>query len=100
MRLRSLAGDELAALAVAVPAFADLLVVPTPPADRYVVHRAIRGLLERLAGTRGLVVCLDDLHWAGTGSFEALADRGVPGEAERDQDLADGRGLVNAVGGA
>ena len=73
VRLRRLAGDGLAALAVAVPAFADLLAVPTPPAERYVVHRAIRGLLERLAGTRGLVVCLDDLHWADPASLDLVA---------------------------
>ena len=27
-------------------------------------HRALRDLLERLAATRPLVVCLDDVHWA------------------------------------
>ena len=46
---------------------------PAPPAERYVVHRAMRGLLERLAGARRLVLCLDDVHWADPASLELLA---------------------------
>ena len=37
------------------------------------MHRAIRGLLERLAGTCGLVVCLDDVHWADPASLDLVA---------------------------
>ena len=72
-RVRGLAGDELAALAVALPAFAELLGRPAPPAERYVVHRALRGLLERLAAPRPLVLCLDDLHWADPASHDLVA---------------------------
>src|SRR5262249_28386996 len=32
--------------------------------ERYRTHRAIRALLEQLAGTRPLVLVLDDMHWA------------------------------------
>ena len=34
---------------------------------------ALRDLLERLAATRPLVLCLDDVHWADPASVEALA---------------------------
>ena len=37
------------------------------------MHRALRELLERLAATRPLVSCLDDVHWAGPASIDALA---------------------------
>ena len=40
--------------------------------ERYRSHRAVRLLLERLAGTRPLVLVLDDVHWADSGSFELL----------------------------
>ncbi len=44
---------------------------PTPAAARrFHVHRALRDLLERLAGRRGTVVVLDDLHWADEGSLQ------------------------------
>jgi predicted ATPase len=72
-RLGRLAGSGLAALAVALPAFADVLGGPAPPAERYLVHRAMRSLLERLATSRPLVVCLDDVHWADPASLELVA---------------------------
>ena len=72
-RLRRLAGDDLAPLAAALPAFAGALGTPAPPAERYLVHRALRGLLERLATPRPLVLCLDDLHWADPASLDLLA---------------------------
>jgi predicted ATPase len=72
-RLHALAGGDLAALAVALPAFGDLLDAPAPPAERYVVHRAMRGLLERLAATRPLVLCLDDVHWTDPASLDLIA---------------------------
>ena len=37
------------------------------------MHRALRGLLTRLAGARPLVLCLDDVHWADPASLELLA---------------------------
>ena len=41
--------------------------------ERYRAHRAARTLLERLAEAGGLVLVLDDLHWADTASVELLA---------------------------
>ena len=41
--------------------------------ERYRIHRAVALLLERLAAYRPLVLVLDDLHWADSGSFELLA---------------------------
>ncbi len=72
-RLQWLAADELAPLAVALPAFAALHDEPPAAADRYVVHRALRGVLERLATPRPLVLCLDDIHWADPASLDLLA---------------------------
>lgn len=47
---------------------------PTPLLDeRHRVHDAVRELLERLAERRPLVMTLDDLHWADTGSIDLLA---------------------------
>jgi DNA-binding CsgD family transcriptional regulator len=40
--------------------------------ERYRTHRAVRALLEGLAGTRPLVLVLDDFHWADSGSVELL----------------------------
>jgi ATP/maltotriose-dependent transcriptional regulator MalT len=40
--------------------------------ERYRIHRAVRELLERLAATQPLVLVLDDLHWADSGSIELL----------------------------
>ena len=40
--------------------------------ERYRTHRAVRALLERLAATRPLVLVLDDLHWADSGTVELL----------------------------
>lgn len=41
-------------------------------AERYRLHRAVRALLEALAAGRGLVLILDDLHWADGGSAELV----------------------------
>ena len=40
--------------------------------ERYRTHRAVRALLEALARPRPLVLVLDDLHWADSGSIELL----------------------------
>ena len=40
--------------------------------ERYRLHRAVRALLEELAGPKPLVLILDDLHWADSGSLELL----------------------------
>ncbi|MEW2353938.1 AAA family ATPase [Spirillospora sp. NPDC029432] len=39
---------------------------------RYQLHRAVRHLLERLAAGTGLVLLLDDVHWADDASIELL----------------------------
>lgn len=41
-------------------------------AERYRLHRAVRALLEALAEPSGLVVLLDDVHWADPASVELL----------------------------
>jgi DNA-binding NarL/FixJ family response regulator len=41
--------------------------------DRHHTHRALRDLLERLAGRRALVVWMDDVQWADPASVAALA---------------------------
>src|SRR3954470_17469170 len=40
--------------------------------ERYRTHRAVRELLELLAESQPLVLVLDDLHWADSGSVELL----------------------------
>ena len=40
--------------------------------ERYRTHRAVRELLELLAATKPLVLILDDLHWADSGSIELI----------------------------
>jgi DNA-binding CsgD family transcriptional regulator len=40
--------------------------------ERYRSHRAVRALLEQLASAQGLVLLLDDLHWADPASVELL----------------------------
>src|SRR4051794_24440597 len=42
------------------------------PAERFRHHRAVRGLLERLAERRPLALILDDLHWADDASVELV----------------------------
>jgi DNA-binding NarL/FixJ family response regulator len=46
--------------------------VETPQHERYRTHRAVRALLELLAATKPLVLELDDLHWADSGSVELV----------------------------
>ncbi|HEX5902681.1 MAG TPA: AAA family ATPase [Actinomycetota bacterium] len=43
-----------------------------PQHERYRSHRAIRDLLERLAGPRPFVLVLDDVQWADSASLELL----------------------------
>ena len=41
--------------------------------ERYRIHRAVRELLERLASSKPVVLVLDDVHWADSGSIELLS---------------------------
>lgn len=40
--------------------------------ERYRTHRAVRRLFEAMAASKPLVLLLDDLHWADSGSIELL----------------------------
>ena len=63
--------EDLPALGATFPALrahADGGVV-----ERHQLHRAVRSLLERLAAPRGLVLLLDDLHWADPASIALVA---------------------------
>ncbi|MBP2476642.1 DNA-binding CsgD family transcriptional regulator [Crossiella equi] len=56
--------------AAVFPAFGD--GVEHPGAERNVLHRAVRAALEAATGRRGLLVVLDDLHWADAATLELL----------------------------
>lgn len=43
-----------------------------PAADRFGLHRSVAGLLAQLGRPGGLVVALDDVHWADPASLELL----------------------------
>lgn len=43
-----------------------------PAADRFGLHRSVAALLAQLGGAGGLVVALDDVHWADPASLELL----------------------------
>ena len=71
-RLSHLGVTDAAALSVALPALVGGAGEPAA-SDRHRTHRALRDLLERLAGARPLVLSLDDVHWADSASVDALA---------------------------
>lgn len=64
--------DRLARCAAVLPSLAEHTETPAGQAARYRLHRAIGALLGLLAGDRGLVLILDDLHWADAASLELL----------------------------
>jgi DNA-binding NarL/FixJ family response regulator len=72
--LRGMPDDELADLAVALPAVARMTgVAPAAAVERHRVARAVRGLLARLAAQRPLTLLLDDVHWADPASADVIA---------------------------
>jgi ATP/maltotriose-dependent transcriptional regulator MalT len=74
--LRALGDRRVSLLGIAEPdALGPVLPALARPAaaDRHRVHRALRDLLERLAGPRPVVLWLDDLHWADGASVDAVA---------------------------
>ena len=71
-RLSRLGLADPAGLAAVLPALADV-AGQAAPGDRHRTHRALRGLLERLAAARPVVLWMDDVHWADPASLEALA---------------------------
>jgi DNA-binding NarL/FixJ family response regulator len=83
-RLHGLGGDRLGDLARVFPALAryDTAGSGVLQDAAYRANRAIRALLERLADPQGIVLVLDDLHWADQESIAFLAhvlDRPVKG---------------------
>jgi DNA-binding CsgD family transcriptional regulator len=70
-RLQRLGVERVEDLAGIFPALGDSGQA-TVADDRFRAHRAVRELLDGLAATRGLVLILDDLHWADEASLELL----------------------------
>ena len=73
-RLASLDDDVRAELAHIFPSLPAVAAdgVAALQHERYRTHRAVRALLEQLAATTPLVLVLDDLHWADSGSIELV----------------------------
>jgi ATP/maltotriose-dependent transcriptional regulator MalT len=71
-RLESLGEDTLAELGHVLPSLHDRGAGAGRDDERYRTHRAMRRLLEAMATTKPLVLLLDDLHWADSGSVELL----------------------------
>ena len=65
-RVAALPGE----LAAVLPAVAGTGATAVPAAQRFRLHRALRDLLEELAGPAPLALVLDDLHWADEASLE------------------------------
>jgi ATP/maltotriose-dependent transcriptional regulator MalT len=70
-RLAPLGPDAGAELGHVLPSLA---TAPggSPQVERYQAHRTVRALLELLAERAPLVLVLDDVHWADSGSVELL----------------------------
>jgi ATP/maltotriose-dependent transcriptional regulator MalT len=75
-RLEALDAESVALLPTAFPSMPSARSTSSAPnmmdAERYRLHRAVRDLLHALAGDGGLVLVLDDLHWADEASVELL----------------------------
>ncbi|MDL4822121.1 helix-turn-helix transcriptional regulator [Actinomadura opuntiae] len=76
-----LSSGALRLLGTVFPALADRVAGPdaghapdgaADPVARYQLHRSVRHLLERLAAPSGLVLILDDLHWADDATIELM----------------------------
>jgi predicted ATPase len=70
-RLDELGEEARSGLAHVLPSLAPGPSAATQ-AERHRVHGAVRALLELLADRTPLVLVLDDLHWADSGSLELL----------------------------
>ncbi len=74
--LRALEEDvvrELASIFPSLPREDSRIEDRAQSAQRYRVHYAIRGVLERLTARQPMVLALDDVHWADPASLEVLA---------------------------
>lgn len=71
-RLDALGPDRLARCAAVLPALSGPAETRAGLEERYRLHRAMGALLGLLAADRGLVLILDDLHWADAASIELL----------------------------
>jgi ATP/maltotriose-dependent transcriptional regulator MalT len=71
-RLDGLDAESRAELAHVFPSLAQDGHNGGTTVERYRTHRAVCGLLEAVATTKPLVLLLDDLHWADSGSLELL----------------------------
>jgi predicted ATPase len=74
-KLMRLCGPELSELTMVFPAVSAVAERPREglQEERYVIHRAVRRLLQRVARERPLVLALDDVQWADPASVELLA---------------------------
>jgi DNA-binding CsgD family transcriptional regulator len=71
-----LAMDRQGALAAVFPSLQSLdgsVDYPISAEERFRVHRAVAGLIERLAVRQPVVCILDDLHWADAASLELIS---------------------------
>ena len=72
-RLDSIADDVRAELAHVLPSFDGPPAGSAEPHEhRFRTHRAVCRLLEAVAAAKPVVLLLDDLHWADSGSIELL----------------------------
>jgi DNA-binding NarL/FixJ family response regulator len=71
-RLQQLGEQARAELGQVLPSLAPPAGVASQVHERHRVHRAVRELLERLAGPAPLVLVLDDVHWADPASIDLL----------------------------
>ena len=71
-RVASLGVQRAAELAAVFPAMEAFVEEPASVSEveRFRLHRAVRSLLERLAGERPLVLVLDDLQWMDAASCD------------------------------
>lgn len=73
--LRRLAPIHLSELGRVFPTLGEKTLERSPALrdERYLLHFAVRALLEQLSSARPLVLVLDDLHWADPSSIELLS---------------------------
>jgi ATP/maltotriose-dependent transcriptional regulator MalT len=72
-QLRELGSEYLAELRRIFPSLRGTEAPSGLEVERYRLHRAVRALIEAMAGEDPLVVVLDDVHWADEATLELLA---------------------------